>query len=120
LAAAGEMAFALQNGFGGFVSEVAHVAEESLSVLKVGLQILLTISMSAARCERSFCQTKLIMKYLRSTLTESRQTVEQVDDVTKVIENCISESTARTVKESRNLYDTYMAPLYRAISSQKR
>jgi len=125
LAVSGEMAFALQNGFSGFVNAAALVAEESLPGLKVELQILLTASISVARCERSFsknnnnnsnnvfitiadrplqstisnspnichagqyiiiehtkdhvlCTTqhkmKLIMTYLRSTLTESRLT----------------------------------------------
>ena len=65
--------------------------------LKVGLQILLTVSISVAGCERSFSKMKLIMTYLRSTMTESRltnlailsierETVEQVD-FTKLIEN---------------------------------
>jgi len=63
LAASGEMAFVLQNGFGGFVSAAAHAAEEALSGLKVGLQILLTVSISVAGCERSFSKMKLIMKY---------------------------------------------------------
>jgi len=38
------MAFALQNELGGFVSAAVHVAEESLSGLKMALQILLTMS----------------------------------------------------------------------------
>jgi len=66
--------------------------------LKVGLQILLTVSISVnAGCERSFSKMKLIMTYLRSTMTEGRltnlailsierETVEQVD-FTKLIEN---------------------------------
>ena len=58
--------------------------------LKVGLQILLTVPISVAGCERSFSKMKLIMPYLRSTMTESpltnlailsieRETVEKVD-----------------------------------------
>jgi len=65
--------------------------------LKVGLQILLTVSISVAGCERSFSKMKLIMTYLRSTMTEGRltnlailsierETAEQVD-FTKLIEN---------------------------------
>ena len=64
--------------------------------LKVGLQILLTMSISVAGCERSFSKMKLIMTYLRSTMMESRltrltnlailsterETVEQVDFTT--------------------------------------
>ena len=42
------------------------------SNLKVGLQILLTVSISVAVCERSFSEMKLIMTYLRSTVTEGR------------------------------------------------
>jgi len=63
---------------------------------KVELQILLTVSISVAGCERSFSKMKL-MTYLRSTTTEKRltnftilsierETVEQVD-FSKVIEN---------------------------------
>ena len=55
------------------------------------------MAVSVAGCERSFSKMKLIMTYLRSTMTESRltnlailsierETVEQVD-FTKVIEN---------------------------------
>jgi hypothetical protein len=42
--------------------------------LKVGLQILLTISTSVAGCERSFSKLKLILTYLRSTMTQKRLT----------------------------------------------
>jgi len=74
--------------------------------LKVGLQILLTVSVSVAGCERSFSKMKLIMTYLRSTMTDSRltnlailsterETVEQVD-FTKVIDN-FAAVTARKV-----------------------
>ena len=63
----------------------------------MGLQILLTVSVSVAGCERSFSNMKLIMTYLRSTMTEGRltnlailsierETVEQVD-FTEFIEN---------------------------------
>ena len=58
--------------------------------LKVGLQILLTMSISVAGCERSFSKMKLIMTIHRSTMMETRstnlailsterETVEQVD-----------------------------------------
>ena len=74
--------------------------------LKVGLQILLTMSISLSGCERSFSKMKLIMTYLRSTMTEGRltnlailsierETVEQVD-FTKLIEN-FAAVTARKV-----------------------
>jgi len=76
------------------------------SNLKVGLQILLTVSISVAGCKRSFSKMKLIMTYLRSTMTEGRltnlailsierETVEQVD-FTKLIEN-FAAVTARKV-----------------------
>jgi len=65
--------------------------------LKVGLQILLTVPISVAGCERSFSKMKLIMTYLRSTMMESRLTnlailsieieTDDQDDFTKVIEN---------------------------------
>ena len=68
--------------------------------------ILLTVSISVAGCERSFSKMKLIMTYLRSTMTEGRltnlailsierETVEQVD-FTKLIEN-FAAVTARKV-----------------------
>ena len=42
--------------------------------LKVELQILLTVSISVACCERSFAKMKLILTYLRSTVTKKRST----------------------------------------------
>jgi len=62
LAASGEMAFALQNEFGEFVSAAADAAEESLSGLMESRLTNLAI------------------------LSIERQTVQQVD-FTKVIEN---------------------------------
>jgi len=40
--------------------------------LRIALQILLTIAVSVATCERSFSKLKLIVNYLRSTMSESR------------------------------------------------
>ena len=42
--------------------------------LKVGLPVLLTIAVSVANCEHSFSKLKLILTYLRSTMSESRLT----------------------------------------------
>jgi len=84
-AASGELAFALQKGF-----IVPFGGNDVFPNLKVGLQILQTVPISVAGCERSFSKMKLIMPYLRSTMTESpltnlailsieRETVEKVD-----------------------------------------
>lgn len=40
--------------------------------LRIALQILLTIAISIATCERSFSKLKLILNYARSTMTQSR------------------------------------------------
>ena len=42
--------------------------------LRTALQILLTISVSVASCERSFSKLKLIKTHLRSTMTQERFT----------------------------------------------
>ena len=39
--------------------------------LAIALQILSTISVSVSSCERSFSKLKLILTYLRSTMSES-------------------------------------------------
>ena len=85
---------------------VSFGGNDVFSNLKVGLQILLTVSISVAGCKRLFSKMKLIMTYLRSTMTEGRltnlailsierETVEQVD-FTKLIEN-FAAVTARKV-----------------------
>jgi len=82
----------------GILKFIASFDENDVfSNLKVGLQILLTVSISVAGCERSFSKMKLIMTYLRSTMTEGRLTnlailsVERETfkpvDFTKLIEN---------------------------------
>ena len=40
--------------------------------LRVSLVLLLTIAVSVASCERSFSKLKLILTYLRSTMTQNR------------------------------------------------
>ena len=40
--------------------------------LRTALQILLTVSVSVASCERSFSKLKLIKTHLRSTMTQER------------------------------------------------
>ena len=42
--------------------------------LRTALQILLTVSVSVASCERSFSKLKLIKIHLRSTMTQERLT----------------------------------------------
>jgi len=51
---------------------VSFVGNDVFPNLKVGLQMLLTISISVAGCERSFSKLKLIVTYLRSTMTEKK------------------------------------------------
>lgn len=40
--------------------------------LRVAIQILLTIAVSIASCERSFSKLKLILSYLRTTMGQER------------------------------------------------
>ena len=40
--------------------------------MRIALQILLTIAVSIASCERSFSKLKLILPYLRASMGQSR------------------------------------------------
>ena len=40
--------------------------------LRIALQILLTVAVSIASCERSFSKLKLILSYLRSSMSQKR------------------------------------------------
>jgi hypothetical protein len=55
-------------------SIVSYGGNDVFPNLRIGLQLLLTISTSVAGCERSFSKMKLILTYLRSTMTEKRLT----------------------------------------------
>ncbi|KAH3773132.1 hypothetical protein DPMN_174486 [Dreissena polymorpha] len=44
--------------------------------LRIALQILLTIAVSIASCERSFSKLKLILSYLRASMGQDRLCVE--------------------------------------------
>jgi len=51
---------------------VVSYGDDVFPCLRVALQILLTISVSVASCERSFSKLKLILTYLRASMSESR------------------------------------------------
>jgi hypothetical protein len=53
---------------------VSYGGNDVFPNLRIGLQLLLTISTSVAGCERSFSKMKLILICLRSTMTEKRHT----------------------------------------------
>jgi hypothetical protein len=42
------------------------------SNLQIAIQLLLTLSISVASCERSFSKLKLINNYLRTTMSQDR------------------------------------------------
>lgn len=58
----------------GLLTYINSMGAESYKSLATALQILLTIPVSVASCERSFSKLKLIKNYLRSTMTENRLT----------------------------------------------
>jgi len=74
----GQMAFKLQNGFGGFISAAAHAAEQPLSGL------------GPSYCTAISSQTNLAI------LSIKRQTVEQIE-FTKVIENFAAERARKVL-----------------------
>ena len=51
---------------------VVSYGDDVFPNLRVALQILLTISVSVASCERSFSKLKFILPYLRTSMSESR------------------------------------------------
>ncbi|KMQ81809.1 52 kda repressor of the inhibitor of the protein kinase-like protein [Lasius niger] len=51
---------------------IISYGEDVFPNLRVAIQILLTISVSIASCERSFSKLKLILTYLRSTMEQDR------------------------------------------------
>lgn len=56
------------------VQYLASWDEDVCPNLRVALQILLTVGCTIAGCERSFSKLKLILTYLRSTMTQERLT----------------------------------------------
>ena len=51
---------------------VISYGEEVFPNLRVALQILLTIAVSIAGCERSFSKLKLVLSYLRASMGQAR------------------------------------------------
>jgi hypothetical protein len=58
----------------GLLRYISSMGLEAYKNLATDLQILLTLSVSVASCERSFSKIKLIKSYLRSTLSQDRFT----------------------------------------------
>ena len=54
------------------LSFIVSYGEDVFPNLRVALQILLTIAVSIASCERSFSKLKLILSYLRASMGEDR------------------------------------------------
>ena len=51
---------------------IISYGEDAFPNLRVALQILMTIAVSIASCERSFSKLKLILSYLRSSMEQDR------------------------------------------------
>ena len=51
---------------------VISYGEEVFPNLRVALQILLTIAVSIAGCERSFSKLKLVLSHLRASMGQTR------------------------------------------------
>ena len=51
---------------------VVSYGEDVFPNLRIALQILLTIGASIASCERSFSKLKLILSYLRASMSQNR------------------------------------------------
>ena len=52
---------------------IVEYGDKSLfSNLPIALQILLTVAVSIANCQRSFSKLKLILSYLRSSMSQER------------------------------------------------
>jgi hypothetical protein len=72
------------------LSFIVWYSDDVFQNLRIALQILLTIAVSIASCERSFSMLKLILSYLRSStgqdrlssraiLSVERQTLDSID-----------------------------------------
>jgi len=62
------LAFALQE----LLTFIISYGDDVFPNLRIALQILLTVSVSIASCERSFSKLKLILTYLRASISQSR------------------------------------------------
>ena len=51
---------------------IVSYGEDIFPNLRVALQILLTIAVSIASCERSFSKLKIILSYLRTSIGQDR------------------------------------------------
>lgn len=56
------------------VSFIISYGDDTFPNLRIALQILLTIAVSFASCERSFSKLKLILSYLRASMGQDRLT----------------------------------------------
>lgn len=56
------------------VSFIISYGDDTFPNLRIALQILLTIAVSIASCERSFSKLKLILSYLRASMGQDRLT----------------------------------------------
>ena len=54
------------------LSFIISYGDDVFPNLRISLQILLTIAVSIASCERSFSKLKLILSYLRSSMGQDR------------------------------------------------
>lgn len=55
-----------------FLKSLAKFGKDVFFSLQVAVQLLLTLSVSVASCERSFSKLKLIKNYLRTTMSQDR------------------------------------------------
>lgn len=54
------------------ISFIVSYGDDVFPNLRIALQILLTIAVSIASCERSFSKLKLILSYLRASMGQDR------------------------------------------------
>ena len=54
------------------LSFIVSYGEDVFSNLRIALQIVITIAVSIASCERSFSKLKLILSYLRASMGQDR------------------------------------------------
>lgn len=55
-----------------FLKSLAKLGKDVFYCLQVAVQLLLTLSVPVASCERSFSKLKLIKNYLRTTMSQDR------------------------------------------------
>jgi soluble P-type ATPase len=69
-----EDAALILNSIEKFVKYISSMGLEVYKTLATALQILMTLPVSVASCERSFSKMKLIKSYLQSTMSQDRFT----------------------------------------------